>query len=541
MDKITRIHLAKIPYEIGVNAQAELKEYLDEVRSKLDSDLKDEVMEDIEHRITEILSDRKVARDGVITSKDIDAIKEQLGSPEQFSSSETPDSQGEDSIKKPRKLLRDGDGAIVGGVASGLGAYFGIDPIFVRIAFVLLTFLSGFGIALYLLLWLLVPVAKTSSDKLKMAGQPVTAKTLQKYRASVGNTPNVLRSIILKVFKIVVTVFSVLAGLHILAVLSVVTGLSYVYPFRPIFSGYKLDYLLLGLLWLICLSVIGLLITLIVRVWGKSSSRLKISAISATTALVVAVASSAAVGLVVFNHFSNQYGNGKTTTALAVNNETPATSPTQLVLTSTSDLDLTYVITNQAIHATYQAYPGLGKPNISIVNNKGTLTVNSYNLQSAAPNCLGGLCRHIYLPIHATLYGPALKTITDNNGASLIINNANLGDNVSVNAANWSQINLENDYASSLNISVTNNSSVFAGNSSAGSAKVYVDSTSNVFAPATNDLTGNISGRCTDNGGPVLSLNGYPTRKAVINGIPENMDSINKDPCINAPFQPSNP
>ena len=178
MDKIIRIHLAKVPYEIGVNAQAELKRYLDEIRDELDADLANDIMTDIEVRITEILSDRNVKQNDVITTKDIKAVQEQLGSPEQFTDSENKTKKKSPGSREAKKLLRDPDGAYIGGVASGLGAYFAIDPIFIRLIFIALTFASGLGIALYILFWLLVPEAKTNSDKLLMRGEPATAERL---------------------------------------------------------------------------------------------------------------------------------------------------------------------------------------------------------------------------------------------------------------------------------------------------------------------------------------------------------------------------
>jgi phage shock protein PspC (stress-responsive transcriptional regulator) len=64
-------------------------------------------------------------------------------------------------------------------VASGLGAYFDIDPLWIRLAFVALIFLKGVGIIIYAVLWIVVPRARTTTEKLQMQGKPVTLSTIK--------------------------------------------------------------------------------------------------------------------------------------------------------------------------------------------------------------------------------------------------------------------------------------------------------------------------------------------------------------------------
>lgn len=64
--------------------------------------------------------------------------------------------------------MRDPDHAILGGVAGGLGAYAGIDPVIFRLTFVALVFAGGSGFALYVLAWLIVPAATSDADRLAM-------------------------------------------------------------------------------------------------------------------------------------------------------------------------------------------------------------------------------------------------------------------------------------------------------------------------------------------------------------------------------------
>src|SRR5581483_11829201 len=203
MDNIEHIHIAKVPYSIEPKAKAELKKYLADVRACLDTDTADEVIHDIESRIPELLAQHHTKQGDVVTHGDVLFIKKQLGDPEQFTTGDEPASPG----PTPKKLFRDNDDAMLAGVASGIGKYYSIDANIVRVAFFALTFLYGFGIILYLFLWLLLPEAKTNAEKLMMAGKPVTVTTLQRYRASVnksiGSGPRLLRALLTKVFRLV--------------------------------------------------------------------------------------------------------------------------------------------------------------------------------------------------------------------------------------------------------------------------------------------------------------------------------------------------
>ena len=89
MHKTTRIHIAKIPYDIEPEAEAALKQYLAALRSALGADGAKDTMTDIELHITEILKERGVPPNGVITSGDLQAIKTQLGDPKQVKDGRT--------------------------------------------------------------------------------------------------------------------------------------------------------------------------------------------------------------------------------------------------------------------------------------------------------------------------------------------------------------------------------------------------------------------------------------------------------------------
>jgi phage shock protein PspC (stress-responsive transcriptional regulator) len=80
-----------------------------------------------------------------------------------------------------KQLFRDIDNKFVAGVCSGLGHYLGLDTIWVRLFWILLTFLtSGFGIIAYILFWILVRAAETTNEKLKMTGEPINISNIEK-------------------------------------------------------------------------------------------------------------------------------------------------------------------------------------------------------------------------------------------------------------------------------------------------------------------------------------------------------------------------
>ncbi|PID33384.1 hypothetical protein CR969_01020 [Candidatus Saccharibacteria bacterium] len=180
MKEITRIHLAKTAYDIEIAAKDSLQKYLSAIEKTIDDE--SDTMNEIEARITELLAERKVKPGGVITADDVEAIRQQMGQPEDFSDSQTSQTKEDKDTadEKPEKrLMRDNDG-LIGGVCAGFAAYFGIDAVWVRlIAIALLLLSAGSAFLVYVILWIVIPEAKTAADKLVMRGEKVTLKSLK--------------------------------------------------------------------------------------------------------------------------------------------------------------------------------------------------------------------------------------------------------------------------------------------------------------------------------------------------------------------------
>lgn len=183
MKEITRIHLAKIPYEIELDAKKNLQKYLDELRKYSD----EEIFEDVEIRITEILAESGISKNGIISEKEAQKIRAQIGEPEIFKgedfeeeTSNEKSSSDFETEKLPKKLYRDRQNQMVAGVLAGIAGYFEIDATVVRLAFVLLTFFSfGITFLIYLILAIIIPPAKNSSDILRLRGQKISANSIK--------------------------------------------------------------------------------------------------------------------------------------------------------------------------------------------------------------------------------------------------------------------------------------------------------------------------------------------------------------------------
>ncbi len=188
MNKTININLGGLFFHIDEEAFKKLKRYLDTIRRSLSDDPKgrDEIIADIEFRISELLSDKIKDPRQVINENDIDEVIAVMGQPEDYvfeeenSYSDSTRFSGSYQSYNQKKLFRDGDDKFLGGVASGLGHYFGIEAIWVRLIWLFLAFGAGFGFLLYIILWILLPEAQTTAEKLQMEGEAVNISTIEK-------------------------------------------------------------------------------------------------------------------------------------------------------------------------------------------------------------------------------------------------------------------------------------------------------------------------------------------------------------------------
>jgi len=182
MNEITRIHIAKTPYDIEIQAKKDLESYIKKLELYSDDA---NLLEDIEIRMTEILAERKIEKNGLISATDIDAMKEQLGEPKEFIGEGDIAVGVTDEDTPRRRLYRDLEGAALGGVLSGIARYLGVSAIWTRIAFLVITaFTFGTALFVYAILWIIIPPARTAAEKLESAGKLVTLASIKSLNES---------------------------------------------------------------------------------------------------------------------------------------------------------------------------------------------------------------------------------------------------------------------------------------------------------------------------------------------------------------------
>jgi len=184
MKKTNTINLGGVIFHIEEDAFKLLQKYLSSIKDHFyESEGQEEIVADIEARIAEIFQEKKVK---IISSDHVKEVIKVMGQPEEYGSETADDDDNENSDGQPlkekvkRRVYRHPTEKIFAGICGGLGIYFNVDPVLFRLGFLVSVLLGGFGLLMYLVLWLVVPKADTTSDKLKMKGEPVTTETIGK-------------------------------------------------------------------------------------------------------------------------------------------------------------------------------------------------------------------------------------------------------------------------------------------------------------------------------------------------------------------------
>ena len=150
MNKTVNINLGGMFFHIDEDAYQKLSRYFDAIKRSLkNSSGQDEIIKDIEIRIAELLNEKQISDKHVVGLREVDEIIAIMGQPEDYIIEDEPkafenQSQSTSANYRSKKLYRDSDKGMIGGVAAGLSHYFGIDVVWIRIALVLLIF-AGVG------------------------------------------------------------------------------------------------------------------------------------------------------------------------------------------------------------------------------------------------------------------------------------------------------------------------------------------------------------------------------------------------------------
>ncbi len=172
MKQTVNINLNGIVFHVDDDACGILQEYLHEIEHYLgNNEDTTDVLKDIEARIGELFT-LMLQQKGVqvVNEEMVRQVMERLGSPTAFADEDSDGEANTEHRTVTKRLYRDEDNELLGGVCSGLSSYFGIDAVWFRLLFVFFTIVYGAAFFLYILLWVIVPAARTAAQRLEMRG-----------------------------------------------------------------------------------------------------------------------------------------------------------------------------------------------------------------------------------------------------------------------------------------------------------------------------------------------------------------------------------
>lgn len=183
MKRTVSVNIKGINFMIEEDAYESLQSYMNRLEEVLQNQTGSaEIIEDVELRIAEICSSKLSDSKTVIEAEDIDEILAQLGDPSMYIDDEneipqTTTHQYQKSTEK--RLFRDVENGMIAGVCQGMANYFNLDIVVMRGIFLFILLFAGFGIPLYIILWIIIPKAESSIDRLRMKGKPITVESVR--------------------------------------------------------------------------------------------------------------------------------------------------------------------------------------------------------------------------------------------------------------------------------------------------------------------------------------------------------------------------
>ena len=305
MKEITRIHLAKTPFSVEIDAKKSLEKYLNLIQKNMHAE--PEAMREIEARMVELLAERGVSKDGVISHDDVLAVQKQMGEPRDFSDDdETVDEAYNSNVndRPVKQLMRDTEHGLIGGVCAGVAAYFGVNPLWIRLIAIFSPFITfGTAVLIYIVMWLSIPEARTASDKLRMRGEPVTLDALKRLSVD-DSTEKQTASTAAKIFRFLLGIILAMIAFGLLVALLV--GGVFGFGAVAALNGFTAQSWAWGLL---CCLVLGgaVLFTLtLLATWSVFTWKLKRPVIIAMLGLLMAGAVCLS-GVAIFS--ANTYSN----------------------------------------------------------------------------------------------------------------------------------------------------------------------------------------------------------------------------------------
>jgi len=183
MKRTFTINISGTVFHIEEDAYEVLQKYMVTLKNHFgSSDEGKEIESDIEARIAEIFIEKSTGGKNAVTLEWVNSVMITIGTPESFTEEMGDEEPLAGQAKRKRRLYRDPQETVIGGVCGGLAAFFNMDPVIMRIIFVVLTFITtGVGVLAYLILWIAVPKAVNTAQRLEMRGQEVSVKNIEKF------------------------------------------------------------------------------------------------------------------------------------------------------------------------------------------------------------------------------------------------------------------------------------------------------------------------------------------------------------------------
>lgn len=182
MNKTFTMNLSGLIFHIDEDAFGRLQDYIQKLKQHFANQAgSEEIIADIESRMAELLQERLGDHKQVVGMADVDHIITQLGQPFEMETDETGEPKQQATYSYGRKrLFRDPDNRKIAGVSAGIAAYLSIDAIWIRLLFILSLLASGAGLLIYIVLWIVLPEANTTAEKLEMKGEAVNISNMEK-------------------------------------------------------------------------------------------------------------------------------------------------------------------------------------------------------------------------------------------------------------------------------------------------------------------------------------------------------------------------
>ncbi|GCD77387.1 hypothetical protein JCM31826_08690 [Thermaurantimonas aggregans] len=211
MKKTRTTQIARVPFTMSLEAYETLSLYLENLKKVIHPEYQEETLKDIELRIAELLNQKNQSNQ-IIEKELIDEIVKIIGKPDEFLEQNEISSASSEHYKFKKKLFRDPDNNLLGGIAAGLSHYLSVHRSVLRILFILLTFYKGIGILLYLFFWAIIPKAKSYVEKMIMKGEEIPSKFLDQsmidkyYSEKLSSSKNINNIFFVKLLDFIVNI-----------------------------------------------------------------------------------------------------------------------------------------------------------------------------------------------------------------------------------------------------------------------------------------------------------------------------------------------